>query len=683
MKVTGLLTPGALWAAASLNACGPTTSTTPSVSDPSVVGPHVRPAIEGEFPSAVSIRSSGRAHCTGSLVAPQLVITAAHCVSTGNVGFLKVHVGLGTEPDFSERGVAVASFGTSPTYQRDIGGNSDVAYLVLAQPLDDVPITPVATDPEELRTLLATGTRSTLVGYGMHDNDVPGSSGVKYLGPGTVKFFSRNEVWIGDAQGDGCSGDSGGPVYGQLPSGEWRVFGVTSRGPSPCGLEEWPGIWGLMHAHACWIEQASGIKIPSSTLDCAATASPDPSVETDFTDLAAVCADPTLPAATRRTVEALKVVHAERSQRVDDRASDVSCGELADWAATETRLDLSKLLLSDLRPLRAFKRLESLNVEDNGITDPTPLASGFDSLQVLRIGWNDVPSFAALDDRAASGLRIRGRGVQSATPDFTAQVFETQCNAATQPEASEDARRNFDILRRHLCYNRLCPCYLAAKNLRSIRVMDLGGSAITSLEPLRGAAGVQYLKISDTQLTDVTALADVENLKLLDISGARVTDTSVLQPLIEDNALQVVGEAEHSDAPLTRLSATKSELSLPVPEAVEAGQAAVVPLELTGAGTIQSIAVHLQLEHAAPNELVVRLVHPSGKHVVVARRPSGLGPNFTARFAFGQEGTMARDLRALKRLPAAGSWKLLVHDTYSGNSGKLVSVTLDVDAVQP
>jgi subtilisin-like proprotein convertase family protein/V8-like Glu-specific endopeptidase len=648
-----------------------------------VVGPHVRPAVEGEFPSAVSIRSSGRAHCTGTLVAPQLVITAAHCVSTGNVGFLKVHVGLGTEPDFSERGVAVASFGTSPAYQRDIGGNSDVAYLVLAQPLDNVPITPVATDPEELRTLLATGTRSTLVGYGVHDNDVSGSSGVKYLGPGTVKFFSRNEVWIGDAQGDGCSGDSGGPVFGQLPSGEWRVFGVTSRGPSPCGLEEWPGIWGLMHAHACWIEQASGIEIPSSTLDCAATASPDPSVQTDFTDLAAVCADATLPAATRRTVEALKVVYAERSQRVDDRASDVSCGELADWAATETRLDLSKLLLSDLRPLRAFKSLASLNVEDNVITDPTPLASGFDSLQVLRIGWNDVPSFAALDDRAASGLHIRGRGVQSVTPDFTTQVFETQCNAATQPEAPEDARRNFEILRKHLCYNRLCPCYLAAKNLRSIRVMDLGGSAITSLEPLRGAAGVQYLKISDTQLTDVAALADVENLKFVDISGARVTDTSVLQPLVEDNALQVVGEAERSDAPLTRLSTTKSDLSLLVPEAVEAGQAAVVPLELTGAGTIQSIAVHLQLEHAAPNELIVRLVHPSGKHVVVARRPSGLGPNFTARFAFGQEGTVARDLRALKRLPAAGSWKLLVHDTYSGNSGKLVGVTLDVDAVQP
>jgi Leucine-rich repeat (LRR) protein len=648
-----------------------------------VVGPDARPAVEGEFPSAVAIRSSGRPHCTGTLVAPKLVITAAHCVSNGNVGLLKVHVGVGTEPDFSQRGVAVASFGTSPTYQRDIGGNSDVAYLVLAQPLDDVPITPVATDPEELRTLLASGTRPTLVGYGVHDNDIPASSGVKYLGPGTVKFFSRNEVWIGDAQGDGCSGDSGGPAFGQLPNGEWRVFGVTSRGPSPCGLEEWPGIWGLMHAHACWIEQASGIEIPSSTLDCAATASPDPSIQTDFTDLAAVCADTTLPAATRRTVEALKLVYAERSQRVDDRASDVSCGELAGWAATETRLDLSKLLLSDLRPLRAFKLLESLDVEDNVITDLTQLTSGFDRLQVLRIGWNDVPSFAPLDDRTAGGLRIRGRGVQSPTPDFTAQIFETQCTAAAQPEAPEEARRNFDVLRKHLCYNRLCPCHIAAKNLRSIRVIDLGGSAITSLEPLRGAAGVQYLKISDTQLNDVSALTDVENLELLDISGARVTDTSALQPLVEDNALQVVGEAERSDAPLTRLSTTKSDLNLAVPEAVEAGQAAVVPLDLTGSGTIHSIAVHLQLEHAAPSELIVRLVHPSGKHVVVARRPSGFGPNFTARFAFGQEGAVARDLRALKRLPAAGSWKLLVHDTYSGNSGKLVGVTLDVDVVQP
>lgn len=657
--------------------CGPTTQT-PSISDLHVVGPHIRPAVPGEFPGAVALRLNGRPHCTGTLVAPQLVITAAHCVSSINTALLKVHVGLGSEPDFLTSGTSISSFGVSPAYQKDVGGNSDVAYLSLAEPISNIEIVPVATDMEELRSLLAPGTRSTIVGFGAHDNDVSGTSGIKYIGPGNVKFYSRNEVWLGDAQGDGCSGDSGGPVYGQINNGDWRVFGVTSRGPSPCGLEEWPGIWGLMHAHVCWIEQNSGQHISGSTIDCSDNSTSDPTENTDFTNIAGLCQDKDLPAATRRTLEALRTVFAERSPSANDRSGDIACDQLQAWANEETQLDLSRFMISDLRPIRAFKKLQNLDVEDNLITDPSPLNSGFEQLQVLHIGWNDIPSFTELDERATSGLRIRGRGVQSAAPDFHSQSFEAQCNAAAQPGADAALKSDFEILRKHLCYNRLCLCAQAARNLRAIRVMDLGGSAISSLEPLRGAAGLQYLKISDTKLTDVSPLAEVENLKLLDISGSQVRDLNSIETLIKDNHLQIVGEAEEQEATLSQLSASQNELDLLIPDGVKASDAITIPLEVLGEGTISNLSISLRITHQTPSDLIIRLMHPSGRYVQVARRPIGNGPNYEASFAFGQDGTFVRDLRALKRLPASGTWQLRIHDAIRGETGRLQDVKLTI-----
>ena len=665
-----------------LGACSLQTPTTSS-SDLSVVGPHIRPAAAGEFASAVAIRFGNRPHCTGILVAPNLVLTAAHCVNATNVRSLKVHTGLGNEPDFGAQGVAVNSFGVSPNYRNDVGGNSDVAYLVLASALDDVPMIPIASDPEELRVLLTPGSRSMLVGYGAHDNDVVGTLGQKYLGPATVKAAFRNEVWIGDTQGDGCTGDSGGPVFGQLPSGEWRVFGVTSRGPSPCGLDEWPGIWGLIHAHICWIEAASGIQIPSSTLDCSLDPTPQTDFDLDFSNLAQLCSDPSLSPGLRRTLSALRVVYAEQTTGAEDRAADVSCDDLAAWASQITHLNLSRLMISDVRPLLAFHKLQNLNLEDNFIKDLAMITTGLENLRVLHIGWNDLGNRSPLDQRIASGLKIHGLGLQTPAPDFSSQTFEAQCQAATKADAPPEHARNIDIFRRHLCYNRLCTCDKAARNLNASRMIDLSGSEVTSLEPLRGAHGVQYLKISDTQLSDVSALQEVENLKYLDISGSRVTDLSPLDHLIHENTLHIVGQAEAVDAPTTRLNQTKTGLEITIPEAVEANQAAVIPLEIEGDGLIQGIGLKLRFHHNSPTDLIIRLVHPNGKYVNVARRPTAVGPEFTAYFSFGQsEGIRVRELQTLKRLPAAGTWKLLVHDVFTGSAGTITSVDLSLDVAK-
>jgi len=118
---------------------------------------------------------------------------------------------------------------------------------------------PIALEESELRELVTVGKSSTIIGFGERNGN---AFGLKYLATSLVTEVGPTELTIGGEGRDACSGDSGGPAFGRLSNGEWRVYGVVSRG-GECGLG---GIWGLMHANICWIQQDSGIDLnaPSS-----------------------------------------------------------------------------------------------------------------------------------------------------------------------------------------------------------------------------------------------------------------------------------------------------------------------------------------------------------------------------------------------------------------------------------
>jgi hypothetical protein len=154
----------------------------------------------------------GASFCSATVIAPDVVLTAAHCVSDlsdTQVFFRRGQGGL----DFFD----VASIAIHPEYRPNIGRQHlisiDLALLRLAKPL------PPSFKPVELTDSLRVkiGQPLRIVGFGLANEDERGTSGVLRTGVLAVSEpKSPVLVWLTDPDGTGlggCTGDSGGPIF--------------------------------------------------------------------------------------------------------------------------------------------------------------------------------------------------------------------------------------------------------------------------------------------------------------------------------------------------------------------------------------------------------------------------------------------------------------------------------------
>jgi len=221
--------------------------------------------------------------CTGTLVAPDRIITAKHCaaqkLSGGGwdytIGHQKLAFGVGADSRHPKRVVPIESVIITSI---DEGGwielGSDVALYRLGESITDIAPIKVAkkefADTDEGKAFRA-------IGYGSQDQ-AETTFGTRYAGKVTLRAASgkmfhkmfgslsafeeaiakhtsqgyvdgtkdalaqmyerelmpRYEAWVGEAEGDAqtCHGDSGGPLLGD-EDGERRIFGVVSGGYTP------------------------------------------------------------------------------------------------------------------------------------------------------------------------------------------------------------------------------------------------------------------------------------------------------------------------------------------------------------------------------------------------------------------------------------------------------------------
>lgn len=67
--------------------------------------------------------------------------------------------------------------------------------------------------------------------------------------------IADSQICAGGVKGkDSCRGDSGGPLMTiSADKANWYTVGIVSFGPTPCGFENWPGIYTRVANYVDWI----------------------------------------------------------------------------------------------------------------------------------------------------------------------------------------------------------------------------------------------------------------------------------------------------------------------------------------------------------------------------------------------------------------------------------------------
>jgi secreted trypsin-like serine protease len=257
-------------------------------------------APEGKYPYQVRLYSSMEddiGFCGGSIIAPQWVLTAAHCMTEGDftkgpttaTDPAKVVVGYGSNDRTKTTRIEVEKVIVNPSYLANgRAGKIDLTLIKLKRPIPDPNVVAFA-DPDSDKKYLVPGAKVTITGWGAlwdaYDEDLKAL--MSDLGPEnemTLRWQAplklrevevealdtptcnaayqqiQGEVWDSEICGiykgstkAQCHGDSGGPIVvpADVPGGLLQV-GVVSWSVK-CATTGTPSIFARVSSSADWI----------------------------------------------------------------------------------------------------------------------------------------------------------------------------------------------------------------------------------------------------------------------------------------------------------------------------------------------------------------------------------------------------------------------------------------------
>ncbi|EQC45397.1 trypsin-like serine protease [Bacteriovorax sp. Seq25_V] len=269
----------------SINSCGPQESNTHvEINTSSIVGGEL--VEKDEFKAVVALVRNGDFHCSGVLIAEDVVLTAAHCLGGFAAESIRVYVGDGEKRPAlraflrGQHEVERVIFHPSLKWNERRGfvnfgdyNANDVGLVFLKEPITDVEPLKILENLSVVKNYLKKGQTTTVVGYGYDGEDKPVFTnvtpeyGLKRKVDIMIKNFNNHEVDIRDDGKDSCYIDSGGPALVNV-DGEYQVLALVSGSNGLCGENEFPVYYSLVFDSICWIAKETDMKFTDLFRNC-------------------------------------------------------------------------------------------------------------------------------------------------------------------------------------------------------------------------------------------------------------------------------------------------------------------------------------------------------------------------------------------------------------------------------
>lgn len=193
----------------------------------------------------------GGSLCTGEIVSPHVVLTAAHCAGGANPSVTNAVWRVYLGPDFGKATAAdmlpVKEAHYDPKFDiNNLPAGNDVGVAILQNPVSIAPLPYSHTAVD----VSFNGKSVRFVGYGFDNGTAQTGAGVKRTTTTTLTDHTDLLLHFVDATHQTCNGDSGGPALMNL-GGTETIAGLTSYGDVNCSMGGWDT---RVDAMAAWID---------------------------------------------------------------------------------------------------------------------------------------------------------------------------------------------------------------------------------------------------------------------------------------------------------------------------------------------------------------------------------------------------------------------------------------------